>query len=109
MSRLKFLESAEKDLKEIAGYIEETSGSREVAKSFNRSIIAKCQGLARLTAQVGRERRELLPEIRSVPFKNYVVFVRYLPSNSDRQIFEVVNILEGHRDFIAFFTGDDVE
>jgi len=36
--------------------------------------------------------------MRSFPYKGYVIFFRYV---ADR--FEVVNILEGHRDIEAFF------
>ena len=31
--------------------------------------------------------------------------MRYLPSETDRDILEIVNVLEGHRDLIAYFTG----
>jgi len=47
---------------------------------------------------MGRSRPELRPDMRSVAFGNYVIFFRYL-----RNTLEVVNILEGHRDFGAFF------
>ena len=42
---------------------------------------------------MGRPRDELAPGLRSVAFRNYVIFFRY---REDR--FEVVSILEGHRD-----------
>jgi toxin ParE1/3/4 len=70
---------------------------------FTGEIIAKCEHLAMLTGPLGRELR---PDIRSTPFKNYLIFFRYLPSETDRDIFEVVNVVESHRDLIAHF-GDD--
>jgi len=37
------------------------------------------------------------------PFKGYVIFFRYLDDN----VFEVVRIIEGHRDIPALFADDD--
>jgi plasmid stabilization system protein ParE len=47
---------------------------------------------------MGRSRPELRPDMRSVAFGNYAILFRY-----SRNTLEVVNILEGHRDFGAFF------
>jgi plasmid stabilization system protein ParE len=47
---------------------------------------------------MGRSRPELRPDMRSTAFGNYVIFVRY-----SKNTLEVVNVLEGHRDFGAFF------
>jgi toxin ParE1/3/4 len=55
----------------------------------------------------GRARPELRPDIRSIPFKNYLIFFRYLPSGTDRDIFEVVNVIESHRDLVAYFHDED--
>lgn len=54
-----------------------------------------------LSGTLGRARPELRPDIRSFAFGNYTIFFRYL---DDR--FEVVNVLEGHRDFDAHFGSD---
>jgi hypothetical protein len=62
-------------------------------------IIAKCEHLATLTGLLGRGRPELRPDIRSTPFKGYLIFFRYLPSETNRHIFEVVNVVESHRLF----------
>ena len=35
----------------------------------------------------------------SFPFRGYVIFFRY-----QAETFEVVNVLEGHRDFLSLFT-----
>jgi toxin ParE1/3/4 len=59
---------------------------------------AQCHKLAALDATVGRPRPELRPDIRSFPYKGYVIFFRYRARR-----FEVVNILEGHRDIESFF------
>jgi toxin ParE1/3/4 len=47
---------------------------------------------------LGRARPELLPNIRSIPVGNYVVFFRY----ADRTL-DIINVIEGHRDIDALF------
>ena len=51
---------------------------------------------------MGRPRPELRADIRSFPFRGYMIFFRYHAGR-----FEVVNILEGHRDIEAFFGDQD--
>jgi toxin ParE1/3/4 len=102
---LRFLDSARDNLVEIASYIA-SAGGEEAAVRFTAELIGKCEHLARLTGLLGRSRSELRPDIRSTPFKNYLIFFRYLPSGASREIFEVVNVVESHRDLIAYF-GDD--
>jgi hypothetical protein len=36
-----------------------------------------------------------------------LIFFRYLPSETDRDIFEVVNLVESHRDLVAYFGDAD--
>ena len=57
--------------------------------------------LASLPGTLGRARPELRPDIRSFPFKGYVIFFRYAADT-----FERVNVLEGHRDVVAYFQND---
>jgi len=54
--------------------------------------------LASLPGTLGQARPELRPDIRSTPFSGYVIFFRY-----EGDDFEVVNVLEGHRDVDAYF------
>jgi toxin ParE1/3/4 len=75
-----FLASVQADLVDILTYIAEASGSLAVALGFVRQL------------------RQLRPDIPSVSYRGYVIFFRYV---DDR--LEVVNILEGHRDIIAYF------
>jgi toxin ParE1/3/4 len=103
---LRFLDSARDDLAEIASYIA-MSGGADAAVRFTGEIIAKCEYLASLAGLLGRARPELRPDVRSVSFKGYLIFFRYLPSNSDRDILEIVNVLEGHRDLVAYFSDSD--
>jgi plasmid stabilization system protein ParE len=82
--------------------IADVSGSVSVAQTFVRELRAKCHKLASLDVTIGRARPELRADIRSFPYKNHVIFFRYV---ADR--FEIVNILEGHRDIEAFFFSED--
>jgi len=100
--RLRILDGARNNLADIEDYIA-AAGSEDAAVRFTGEIIDKCEHLATLTGLLGRARRELRPDIRSTPFKGYLIFFRYLPSESDRHIFEVVNVVEGHRDLAAYF------
>ena len=52
---------------------------------------------------MGRPRAELRPDLRSHPYKSYVIFFRYVGD-----MFEVVNVLEGHRDIIGYFRNDPI-
>ena len=102
MHRLVFTRAARINLIEIADYIEGTSGSPATAERFTETLIAKCEHLAELPGTLGRPRPELLPNLRSTPHGNYVIFFRYVDGT-----LEVVNILEGHRDVAAHFKADD--
>jgi len=96
--RAVFLASVQDDLVKILSYIAEQSGSLAVAQRFVQQLRSYCHRLASLPGTMGRARPEIRPDLRSVPYKSYVIFFRYV---DDR--FEVVNILEGHRDIIAYF------
>jgi plasmid stabilization system protein ParE len=96
------LDSARDDIAEIYAYIEQRSGDATVAERFVRQLNEQCRRLARLPGTLGRARSELRSDIRSAPFKAYVIFFRYL----DNDVFEVVHIIEGHRDIDALFAAD---
>lgn len=102
MVRLKYLDSAKHDLVDILRYITRESGSLAMGQQFVGVLRQKCGHLAGLPATMGRARAELRPDIRSFAFRGYVIFFRY----SD-DTFEVVNILEGHRDIDGHFEQED--
>jgi toxin ParE1/3/4 len=93
--RLRLLNSARRDLAQIYTYIEGRSASTEIAERFVRELNDQCRRLAQLPGTLGRGRPELTPDIRSAPFRSYMIFFR--------DIFEVVRIVEGHRDIDAVF------
>ncbi len=102
MRKAVFLASVKADLLDILVHIARESGSLAVAQGFIGQLRRRCHELAALPGTVGRARPELRPDIRSFPFKSYVIFFRYI---NDR--FEVVNILQGHRDIDAFYQEDE--
>jgi len=96
--RATFLASVRADFLAILTYIAEESGSVAIGEAFVRQLRAQCHKLAGINGTIGRARPELRPDIRSSPYKSYVIFFRYV---ADR--FEVVNIIERHRDIEAYF------
>lgn len=102
MPRLLYLDSARDDLRHIQRHLTGVSASREVGTAFVRVLHQQCAKLASLPGTLGRARPELRPDIRSFPFKGYLIFFRYA---ADR--LEIVNILEGHRDIGAYYRDDE--
>jgi len=96
--KLRWLPSARANFVDIVEYITRESGSASVGKRFYGVLRDKCAKLASLRATVGIARPELGHGVRSFPFRGYVIFFRYRGG-----FFEVINVLEGHRDFDAFF------
>ena len=102
MARLRYTDRALADLDEIRAYIEDRSGSSDVALRFTRELRAKCRQLAASPfSTVGRPRAELRADLRSVALKGYVIFFRQLGD-----VIQVVRVLEGHRDMGDFY-GED--
>ena len=102
--RLVFLESAKRDLADIAARIERDSMSRATADTFIDKLIAYCQRLAALPGLLGRARPELRAAYRSVTFGNYVIFLTYESEGiGPRDLLKIVHVLWGARDLDAYF------
>ncbi len=99
MRRLVLLDTALANLIEIARYISKKSKNRAIGRRFADELESKCTQLASLPGTLGRPRPDIRSDLRSFPYRGYIIFFRYLPN-----IFEVVNILEGHRDLPAYFS-----
>jgi plasmid stabilization system protein ParE len=97
--RLVFTPTAEVNLVEIQEYIARRSGNIATAEAFVTQLVEYCEHLATLPGTMGRDRSELLPDLRSVAFKGYVIFIRYFGDEN----LEIVHILEGHRDITGYF------
>lgn len=103
MRHLRFTKDARSDIAGIARYIAEESGSRATAEQFAGLLRQQCERLAQLSGTIGRPRSELIEGLRSFAFRGYVIFFRYQPD-----ALEVVNVLEGHRDVVAYFQPDEI-
>jgi toxin ParE1/3/4 len=86
------------DLAEIWVYIAEDSPRQ--ADAFAAAIDREIRGLARHPL-IGRARPELFTDLRSLPFRRYVIF--YLPR---KRGIEVVRVLHGARDLKPLFDED---
>jgi plasmid stabilization system protein ParE len=98
MPVLRFTEAALNDIKTIASGIAEASASGATGARFAGQLFEKCEHLASLPGMMGRARPDLRRDIRSIAYKGYVIFFRYVDDS-----LEVVNVLDGRRDIDAFF------
>jgi plasmid stabilization system protein ParE len=105
LRRLRILDTARRDIAQIYAYVERQSASASIAERFVRQINEQCRRLARLPGTLGRMRPELRPDLRSAPFRGYIIFFRYLADD----ILEVVHIIERHRDIDGIFARDEDE
>ena len=103
MPRLRYSSEAVDNLAAIAAYITITTDSEKVARGLVEQLRARCRKIAALPGTLGRSRSDLRPDMRSVAYKNYVIFFRYLDDT-----LEVVAVLEGHRDIVTYFADDDI-
>jgi toxin ParE1/3/4 len=93
--QLKLAQQAKDDLVEIWLYI--AADSPSAADKFIDHVHEEC-GKLRSSPEIGRKRDELLPGIRSLPVKRYLVFYRV----TDGTI-EIARILSGYRDIETLF------
>ena len=70
-------------------------------KTFLSNLDAKFAKIAQFQ-NIGRQRDEILPDLRSLPMDNYLIL--YMPIGQDVEIFRVVS---GYRDLSALFTDAD--
>ena len=102
MPRIQYLNSVKADFGAIAHYVSSESGSPALARQFIRALRHKCENLSTLPGTMGRDRSEIAPGLRSTSYRGYIIFFRYANNR-----FQIVNILEGHRDAGKHFGIDD--
>ena len=95
MPRARILRSAIRDLDDIWLYI--ARDNPEAANKFIRSLVSRFPMLA-FTPEIGRERKELSPHLRSFAIGNYVIFYRPM-----RNGVEIARVLHGARDLPPLF------
>jgi toxin ParE1/3/4 len=101
VKRLVYADEALEDLAEIYDFVSDVAGD-DAAQSTVAALRKKSRQLAELSGTLGRPRPEVRAEIRSFPFRGYVIFFRY----ADDQLV-VINILSARRDIDAHFGNDD--
>lgn len=99
--RTEFSDLAKSDLDEIWSYLSEVNPAS--ADKLIKEFLQKFRRLAE-NPKLGKSRDEILFELRSFPFKKYIIF--YLPTDSGIEIFRVIHSarnIEGL--FDEFFEG----
>ena len=71
---------------------------------FIAAIVAKCEKLASLPGMLGTARADLAQDVRSTPFKGYILYFRY-----DAETLEILGVLDARRDAMAHFANDDTD
>jgi len=99
MGRVTFKPAARTDLDEIFDYIADDDLERAIA--FVQKIYEQIGTLAEYPL-MGRSREELLPNLRSFPLGNYLIFYFPLKDGVD-----VVRILRGARNIEALFQSEN--
>jgi toxin ParE1/3/4 len=87
---------AEEDLLQICDYLTKEA-SVETVKKFLTSFEKKCLTLAEFT-EIGRNRHELLVNLKSFPFQKYTVFYVRI-----RNGIEILRVLHSSRDIEQAF------
>jgi toxin ParE1/3/4 len=90
-------EPAISDLNEIWMFIAQDNPVN--ADIFINKLYDECEKLT-MQPRVGRSREELLPDLRSIAYKNYIIFYRI-----NGEYIEMVRILHGARDIDSIIPG----
>jgi toxin ParE1/3/4 len=99
-AQFRLTEPAIQDIEQIADYIARQSGLEQGDRFLNK-LDAKFVKIAQFP-NLGRQRDEILPGLRSLPMDNYLIL--YMVIGQDVEIFRVVS---GYRDLSALFTDAD--
>jgi plasmid stabilization system protein ParE len=102
MRRLILSDGALRDLTEIGRYLTRKSGDAQTGRRVTRALRDQCVRFASLPGTLGRARPDLRPELRSFPFKGYIIFFRYRGD-----VMEVVKIAGGRQDLPRLFENSD--
>ena len=98
--QFRLTQPAIQDIEQIADYIARQSGL-DRADRFLSNLDAKFAKIAQFP-NLGRQRDEILPLLRSLPIDNYLIL--YMPIGQNVEIFRVVS---GYRDLSALFADAD--
>ncbi|NEP39938.1 MAG: type II toxin-antitoxin system RelE/ParE family toxin [Okeania sp. SIO2H7] len=101
MSRYFIAIPAKQDLKEINSYIARYNST--AARSFKERIKQQCKLLADFP-EMGQNRDELEPGLRSFSIENYLIFYRPIASGV-----EIIRVVSGYRDLEAIFSNEETD
>lgn len=94
--QFRLTEPAIRDIEQIADYIAKQAGLAQ-SELFLSKLDAKFAKIAQFP-NLGRQRNEILPGIRSLSIDNYLIL--YMPIGQDVEIFRVIS---GYRDLSELF------
>ncbi len=95
MFSLKYLDEAKDDIRKISAYISHQSGHKSVGRKVAQDLTTACEKLANSPFLRGIERPEIMPNIRSFPCRNYIIFFRHI---EDEDILQIVRIFRDSQD-----------
>ena len=75
-----------------------------MADGFIAAIVTKCEKLSSLPGTLGTARADLAQDVRSTPFKGYILYFRH-----DAETLEILAVLDARRDAMAYFADDDAD
>lgn len=88
------------DIEEIADYLA-IQNSLASAETFLSGVNSALQRIAQFP-QIGRKRDELYPDLRSLPYKQYLIFYRLLEDE-----IEIFRVVSGYQDLAALFEPEE--
>jgi len=98
--QFRLTETAIHDIEQIADYIAKQFGL-EQSEKFLSKLDAKFSRIVRFP-NLGRQRNEILPGIRSLSVDAYLIL--YIPIGQD---IEILRVVSGYRDLTALFDDSD--
>lgn len=102
MRRLRLTAVASASFAAIATRIAEAAADSVPGETFIAGLRGQCHRLASLPGTLGRPRPELGHDLRSFPYRGYVIVFRYQPDT-----IEIIDILSARQDIDARFAEGD--
>ena len=99
-AQFRLTKTATNDIEEIADFIAQQSGLQQ-SETFLSKLDSKFTNIVAFP-QIGRNRNEILPNLRSIPLDKYLIL--YLPIGED---IEILRVVSGYRDLAKLFTNLD--
>ena len=105
MIEVEIAAAADQDLKDIWRGLAEYQ--LELADQRINQIVQKFELLSQYPL-AGRQRSDILPNLRSIPVDRLLILYQIL-QDRDREILEIVRVTDGHRNLKRLFNPEDLE